>query len=101
MTQLYWYCETCGAVEDVEPTGGEENYALGDREACTTCEEGVAKVTTSKAQVAEEFEFLKLLWQREKSWYGNGGEAKWKLIEERYRVLLEEAPEVEDAASER
>ena len=27
---LYWHCLHCGAHDPVEPTGGAENYTLGD-----------------------------------------------------------------------
>lgn len=28
---LYWHCLTCGAHDPVEPTGGSEEYVVGDK----------------------------------------------------------------------
>lgn len=43
---LYWHCLKCGDHEPVQPTGGEENYAVGDSEPCITCGHGMAYVMT-------------------------------------------------------
>lgn len=51
---LYWHCLQCGAHEPVEPTGGTNEYALGDKEPCITCGDGTAHVVTLRLGAAYE-----------------------------------------------
>lgn len=44
---LRWQCRTCNADEPVEKTGGDHEYAVGDKEPCTTCPDGTAVVVAS------------------------------------------------------
>lgn len=41
---LYWHCAACGTYEPVEPTGGDDEYAVGDMERCIDCGDGTAHV---------------------------------------------------------
>ena len=51
---LYWHCLACGDHEPVEPTGGAEEYVLGDKERCITCGDGTAHVVTLRRGAAYE-----------------------------------------------
>lgn len=66
-TQLYWHCLNCGAHEPVEPTGGTEQYGLGDRERCIDCGDGTAHVVTLQVGAAYE-QGLAMGMSRSESW---------------------------------
>ena len=51
---LYWHCLQCGAHDPVEPTGGAEQYVLGDHEPCIDCGDGTAHVMTVRLAAAYE-----------------------------------------------
>ncbi len=54
MRGLYWHCLRCGDHEPVEPTGGAEEYTVGDSEKCIACGEGMAHVVTLTQGAAYE-----------------------------------------------
>ena len=46
---LYWHCVSCGGHEPAQTP-----YVLGDSEPCIACENGVARVMTTKEAAAAE-----------------------------------------------
>jgi hypothetical protein len=52
--ELYWHCLQCGAHDPVQPTGGDDEYALGDHEKCVDCGDGTSHVVTLRIGAAYE-----------------------------------------------